>query len=178
MEPAKYRDLIAQYIVRNFSSRGVGVYTEVNLGTSVIGKRRRVDLVVLVRPALIQVESPASSTDWARDAKCLAIECKFQDVSGTADEKIPYALEDLSSLRVPGCLVYAGKGWSEGVLHLLRSHHLAAFCHPRKSLQRAGLKKGDSVDAGTWQLDHVLAATFGWWDLVLDPKKRMKPAAS
>ena len=26
---------------------------------------------------------------------------------------------------------------------------------------------GDSIDSGTWQLDHIIAQTFRWWDLVL-----------
>ena len=27
------------------------------------------------------------------------------------------------------------------------------------------------IDAGTWQLDHILAMTFGWWDILVAGKK-------
>jgi hypothetical protein len=28
-------------------------------------------------------------------------------------------------------------------------------------------KATDGLNAGTWQLDHILAVTFRWWDIVL-----------
>ena len=86
---------------------------------------------------------------------------------GTVDEKIPYALQDLEALWVPGCLAYAGKGWSRGVLHTLEGSRLAAYCLPDK----------DSLARGkhTRELDHMIAAIFGLWDVVLPASKRFKP---
>jgi hypothetical protein len=146
----QYRDLIASYIHRNYASQGLAVYVEVSLGKTVIGKDRCIDVFV-VRP---------------EDRKAIAIECKYQDSLGTVDEKIPYALQDLDALWVPGCLVYAGRGWSKGVLHSLEASRLAAYCLPETSLNRG---------KHTRELDHILAAIFGFWDLVLPANKRFRP---
>jgi hypothetical protein len=145
-----YRDLIAGYIHHNYAGHGLVVYREVALGKTVIGKDRQIDVFVI-------------RTD---DRKALAIECKYQDVQGSVDEKIPYALLDLESLWVPGCLVYAGKGWSRGVVHTLEAHRLAVHCLPdHKSFSRT---------RATRELDHVLAATFGLWEFILPASRRYK----
>jgi hypothetical protein len=147
----QYRDLIASYILHNYGANGLVVYVEVSLGKTVIGKDRCIDVFV-VRPD---------------DRKALAIECKYQDSLGTVDEKIPYALQDLEALWVPGVLVYAGKGWSKGVMHTLEGSRLAAYCLP----DRTSLARGKQ----TRDLDHILSATFGLWELVLPASKRFKP---
>lgn len=146
-----YRDLIASYIHHNYASEGLVVYVEISLGKTVIGKDRCIDVFV-VRPS---------------DRKAIAIECKYQDSLGTVDEKIPYALQDLDALWVPGCLVYAGKGWSKGVLHSLEASRLACSCMPDPTT--LGRSKQ------TRELDHVLAAIFGFWDLVLPASKKFRP---
>jgi hypothetical protein len=150
----EYRKRIATYLVSAYWDRGIQVFEEVNVGTSIIGKQRRVDLFVL----------------QPRDNKALALECKYQDTSGTADEKIPYSLQDLAALRMPSALAYAGVGFSEGVLHLLQASELAAYCLPDDTLRPVGRRVGESIDSGTWQLDHVLAVTFGWWDILVAGK--------
>lgn len=150
----QYRDLIAGYIHHNYAAAGLDVYVEISLGKTVIGKDRCIDVFV-VRPD---------------DRKAIAIECKYQDSLGTVDEKIPYALQDLEALWVPGCLVYAGSGWSKGVLHSLEASKLAAYCLP----------DADTLQRGkyTRELDHMLAATFGFWDLVLPANKKFKPRSA
>ena len=148
VKPHEYRDLVAAYVDANFGRAGISVYTEVTLGKSIIGKNRVVD-VFLVRQ---------------RDQRALAVECKFQQVPGTTDEKIPYALQDLEALWIPGVLVYAGDGWSKGVLHTLEGSKLAARCLPAKpEFQRT---------KATRELDHILAAVFGLWDLVLADERQ------
>jgi hypothetical protein len=147
----QYRDLIASYIVHNYAAQGLVVYVEVSLGKTVIGKDRCIDVFV-VRP---------------EDRKAIAIECKYQDSLGSVDEKIPYALQDLDALWVPGCLVYAGRGWSKGVLHSLEASKLAAYCLPDAETFQRGKP--------TRELDHMLAAIFGFWDHVLPASKRFKP---
>jgi hypothetical protein len=146
-----YRDLIASYIHHNYASEGLVVYVEISLGKTVIGKDRCIDVFV-VRPT---------------DRKAIAIECKYQDSLGTVDEKIPYALQDLEALWVPGVLVYAGSGWSKGVLHSLEASRLACSCLP----DAATLARSKQ----TRELDHILAATFGLWDLVLPANRKFKP---
>ncbi|HVW30182.1 MAG TPA: PD-(D/E)XK nuclease superfamily protein [Polyangiaceae bacterium] len=147
----EYRKRIASYLVSAYWDRGIQVFEEVNLGTSIIGKQRRVDLFVL----------------QPQERKAFALECKYQDVSGTADEKIPYTLQDLAALRMPSAVAYAGVGFSEGVLHLLQSSELAAYCMPDDTLKPLGRRVGESIDSGTWQLDHILAMAFGWWDVIV-----------
>jgi hypothetical protein len=145
----EYADLIGAYVVRNFERRGVAVYREVFIGKSIIGKNRIIDILVI--------------DEARRDG--LAIECKYQSSQGTVDEKIPYALDDMRAMRMPGIIVYAGGGFSPGVLHMLRASDMAAYCMPGKDLL--------PLSETTRELDHVLAMRFGWWDLVVDEKKRL-----
>lgn len=148
LEPGQYRDLIAKYIDKHFGPRGIVLYTEVPLGTTIIGKDRRVDILAL-RPF---------------DQRAIAIEVKLQQGKGTTDEKIPYALQDLDALWIPGCLVYGGDGWSQGILHTLQAAKRAVRCEPDPTTL-------DRTDH-TRELDHVLAAVFGFWDLVI-PEARL-----
>ncbi len=149
----QYRDLIASYIHENYGPHGLVTYVEVALGKTVIGKDRYIDVFV-IRPD---------------DRKAIAIECKYQDSLGTVDEKIPYALQDLEALWVPGVLAYAGKGWSRGVLHTLEGSRLAAYCLPDR--ETLGMSKA------TRELDHMIASVFGLWELVLPASKRFKGRA-
>lgn len=155
MTGTQYRKLVARYVLNAFGDRGLQVFEEVQLGTSIIGKARRVDLFLL---------EPSTGV-------ALALECKYQESPGTVDEKIPYALDDLRAMRMPGVIAYAGAGFSEGVLHLLHSAEEAAYCLPNVELKQQGRKPGEPIDSGTWQLDHVLAQTFRWWDIVLDERR-------
>lgn len=148
VKPHDYRDLIASYIDANFAPYGIIVYTEVALGKTIIGKNRKLDILALRRA----------------DQRAIALECKYQQVQGTTDEKIPYALLDLEALWIPGCLVYAGDGWSDGVLHTLQGSRLAVGCLPaHPDLSRT---------TETRELDHVLAAVFGLWDRVIPDERR------
>jgi hypothetical protein len=143
----EYANLIADYVYEHFSDRGIVVYREVNLGKSIIGKNRRVDLM-LVNQA---------------DETAFAIECKYQDSSGTADEKIPYALANMQALPMAGCIVYAGTGFSVGVLHMLQASEIAACCLPDAQNLRS--------NKDTKELDHLLAMHFRWWDVLVAGKK-------
>ena len=153
----QYRDLIATYVQRCYGPFGIVVYTEISLGKTIIGKDRKID-VFIVRSS---------------DQKAIALECKYQEVQGSTDEKIPYALEDLQALWVPGCLVYAGEGWSRGILHTLEASRLAARCLPDGNALPDGTAMMHSPE--TRELDHVLAATFGLWELVLPGSRRFSP---
>jgi hypothetical protein len=141
---ADYASLVASYLAKRYGPRGLKVYREVRVGKSIIGKNRCIDVFCV------------------RDTDAFAVECKFQDSAGTVDEKIPYALDDLDALPMRGCIAYAGKGFSEGVLHMLNASPRAAYCLPFD-----GQTHG-STD--TWELDHLIAAHFGWWDVIVGPK--------
>lgn len=147
-----YPDRVSNYILSNFEARFIEVYREVNIGTTNIGKARKIDVLVLDRPKNLG----------------FAIECKYQDAQGTTDEKIPYAIEDHKalSLYLKGGIAYGGTGFSPGVLHMLKSCGIAAYCLP----------EGPQYErtAETKELDHMLALHFGWWDLLLPEKRRFR----
>lgn len=145
MTGAAYANLVALYVSKRFGSRGLKVYREIPVGKSIIGKNRCIDLLCV------------------READAFAVECKYQDSPGTVDEKIPYALDDLAALPLPGCITYAGRGFSEGVLHMLRAAPRAAYCLPFDGQEHS------SED--TRELDHLIAAHFGWWDVVVGARR-------
>ena len=147
MTGADYANLVGLYIAKRFGPRGLKVYREVRVGKSIIGKNRCID-VFCVREA---------------DSRAFAVECKYQDSPGTVDEKIPYALDDLDALPMAGCIAYAGRGFSDGVLHMLNASPRAAYCLPLDG-------QGEST-IDTRELDHLLAAHFGWWDVILGAKR-------
>ncbi len=47
--------------------------------------------------------------------KTLGIECKFQGVTGTAEEKIPSVIQDIAAWPIPGLVVFAGAGFTENM---------------------------------------------------------------
>ncbi len=147
MTGTEYANLIASYIVKNYEDRGISAYREVGIGKSIIGKNRRIDILVVCEPL--------------NDA--FSVECKYQDSAGTVDEKIPYALQDIKAMHMGGCIVYAGQGFSEGVLHMLQGSEIAAYCLPDPISLRP------SKD--TKELDHQLAVHFKWWDVLVGKKK-------
>lgn len=147
MTGGDYANLIGHYLARRFGSRGLKVYREIRVGKSIIGKNRCID-VFCVRES---------------DSRAFAIECKFQDSPGTVDEKIPYALDDLDALPMAGCIAYAGRGFSDGVLHMLNASPRAAYCLPFEGQQDSS--------SDTRELDHLIAAHFGWWDVIVGSKR-------
>jgi hypothetical protein len=44
--------------------------------------------------------------------KTLGIECKYQAVTGTAEEKIPSVISDIAAWPIPGLVVFAGDGFT------------------------------------------------------------------
>ena len=147
MTGAEYANLVAGYVAHRFGSRGLKVYREIRVGKTIICKNRCIDIFCV--------------TGDGRQA--FAIECKFQDSQGTVDEKIPYALDDLLALPMAGCIAYAGRGFSEGVQHMLAASRHAAYCLP------ASGQTGSAPE--TRELDHLLAAHFGWWDVLTENKR-------
>jgi hypothetical protein len=53
--------------------------------------------------------------------KTLGLECKFQAVRGTAEEKIPATLKDIEAWPIPGLVVFAGEGFTENMRSFLIS---------------------------------------------------------
>ena len=147
MTGSEYSNLIARYLVHNYGERDLVAYREISLGKSIIGKNRRIDVFVVHEPT----------------QQALAIECKYQGSQGTVDEKIPYTLQDMEVLRVPGIVVYAGDGFSDGVIHMLQASPMGVYCLPDEETLAA--------TTDTRELDHIVAMTFQWWDVVIKGRK-------
>ena len=47
--------------------------------------------------------------------KTLGIECKFQAVPGTAEEKIPSIINDIAAWPIPGLVVFSGEGFTQNM---------------------------------------------------------------
>jgi hypothetical protein len=84
-------------------SLGLDYRRKLVVGKTVYGRDREVD--VLFR--------------HAASGNRLCVEAKYQRVSGTADEKLPYAVLNLKTLPLPGVIVYGGGGFHQGALHWL-----------------------------------------------------------
>jgi hypothetical protein len=147
MTGAQYANLVASYISTRFGPRDLKVYREIRVGKTIIGKNRCIDIFCICE----------------RTNRAFALECKYQDSLGTVDEKIPYALDDLRALPMVGGIAYAGKGFSEGVLHMLAASKHAAYCMPT-ALQIVSTPE-------TRELDHMLAVHFEWWDVLVENKR-------
>lgn len=63
------------------------------------GAERRIDVVL---------RSPSTG-------KVLGIECKFQQVGGTAEEKIPTTVQDMNAWPIEGLVVFSGPGFTENM---------------------------------------------------------------
>ncbi len=53
--------------------------------------------------------------------KTLGVECKFQDVRGTAEEKIPTTIQDIGAWPIDGIVAFAGQGFTENMKSYLVS---------------------------------------------------------
>lgn len=86
-------------------SLGLEAMTEVKVGRRIWGVRRHID-VVLTHP---------------ETRLRLGIECKYQGLSGTAEEKIPAVLQDIDTWPIRGIVVISGVGFSANMLGYLIS---------------------------------------------------------
>ncbi len=75
---------------------GLEVRRQVKVGRRLWGAERRIDVVVT---------GPASR-------RRLGLECKYQSVPGTAEEKIPTTIQDIAAWPIPGLVVFSGDGFS------------------------------------------------------------------
>ena len=75
---------------------GLEARRQVKVGRRLWGAERRID-VVLTEPV---------------SRRRLGLECKFQSVPGTAEEKIPTTIQDIAAWPIPGIVVFSGEGFS------------------------------------------------------------------
>ena len=84
---------------------GLHVRSQVRVGRRLWGRPRFIDVVV---------------TDL-RTRRVLGIECKFQAGPGTAEEKIPAVVQDITAWPIPGIVVFDGAGFSPDMRQFLFS---------------------------------------------------------
>jgi hypothetical protein len=92
--------------VANMAQRlGLRVGRQIKVARRLWGAERRIDLVL-------------RHTDSGRS---LGIECKYQGVGGSAEEKIPATIQDIAAWPIPGIVVFAGQGFSDNMRAYLHS---------------------------------------------------------
>ena len=84
---------------------GLDVRRQVKVGRRLWGAERSIDVVV---------SRPASN-------QSLGIECKWQGVGGSAEEKIPATIQDIAAWPISGLVVFAGQGFSTNMTSYLHS---------------------------------------------------------
>ncbi len=88
---------------------GLDVDIEVPVGRRIWGAKRRID-VVLRHP---------------ETRKSLGVECKYQGVTGSAEEKIAGTIEDIRAWPIRGIVVFSGEGFSSNMQAYLLSTGVA-----------------------------------------------------
>ena len=95
---------LEQAVARVGRALGLGVETQVVMGDRIWGPRRHVD-VVLSKPD---------------SERIIGIECKYQRVSGTVEEKIPLTVKDIEDWPIRGIVVIHGEGFSRDFVPFLK----------------------------------------------------------
>ena len=98
-------DGLAKAVVALGAELGLEAREQVRVARRIWGAERRIDVVLL---------HPVSR-------KTLGIECKFQAVVGSAEEKIPATIKDIEAWPIPGLVVFAGPGFSDNMRAFLVS---------------------------------------------------------
>ena len=84
---------------------GLRVGNQIRVGRRLWGAERRIDLVLRKDDA----------------GRSLGIECKYQGVGGSAEEKIPATILDIAAWPIPGIVVFGGQGFSDNMRAYLHS---------------------------------------------------------
>lgn len=98
-------DGLAKAVVALGAELGLEAREQVRVARRIWGAERRIDVVLL---------HPVSR-------KTLGLECKFQAVVGSAEEKIPATIKDIDAWPIPGLVVFAGAGFSDNMRSFLVS---------------------------------------------------------
>lgn len=98
------RDL-EQAVIAIGHDLGLAVEKQVQVGRRIWGARRRIDVVF---------KHPETRIS-------LGIECKYQGVGGSAEEKIPAIIDDINAWPIRGLVVFDGKGFSVNIRSFLLS---------------------------------------------------------
>jgi galactitol-specific phosphotransferase system IIB component len=88
---------------------GLDVQTEVKVGRRIWGRERHIDVVL---------------TD-KKTQRSIGLECKYQAVGGTAEEKIPATIKDIKAWPIRGLVIFEGVGFSQEMRGYLLSTGMA-----------------------------------------------------
>ncbi|MFB3891077.1 MAG: PD-(D/E)XK nuclease superfamily protein [Phycisphaerae bacterium] len=98
-------DQLVKAVLQMALRLGLQAKEQVGVARRIWGARRKID-VVLTHP---------------ETHKTLGVECKFQSTGGTAEEKIPSTIQDITAWPIPGLVVFAGEGFTENMKSFLVS---------------------------------------------------------
>lgn len=98
-------DELASAVAELGRQLGLEVSEQVRVARRIWGAKRHID-VVLTHPTT---------------RKTLGIECKYQAVGGTAEEKVPSTIQDIAAWPIAGIVVFAGVGFTENMKAFLLS---------------------------------------------------------
>ena len=98
-------DELARAVAQLGRDLGLEAMEQVRVARRIWGAERYID-VVLICP---------------QTRKTLGLECKYQAVRGTAEEKIPATIKDIEAWPIPGLVVFAGEGFTENMRSFLIS---------------------------------------------------------
>jgi hypothetical protein len=90
---------LAKAVVLLANELGLETHEQVRVARRIWGAIRRID-VVITHP---------------ETRRTLGIECKYQAVPGTAEEKIPSIINDIAAWPISGLVVFAGQGFTENM---------------------------------------------------------------
>lgn len=82
---------------------GLHIDKQFKVGRRIWGAERRIDIIIT---------SPQTT-------QRLGVECKFQGVQGSAEEKIPATISDIAAWPIDGIVVFSGEGFSPNMRSFL-----------------------------------------------------------
>ena len=96
-------DILCKEVVALGARLGLGTREQFKCGRRIWGAERYIDAV------LTHLES----------RRRLGIECKYRGTAGSAEEKIPAIIQDISAWPIPGLVVFSGSGFSQNIKSFL-----------------------------------------------------------
>jgi hypothetical protein len=109
-------DQLVQEVVVLAHALGLQAHTQFKMGRRIWGAERRIDVILTN----------------ASDGRRLGVECKYQGVQGSAEEKIPSTLQDIDAWPIKGIVVFAGEGLSANMRAFLLASGKAAHLEDLK----------------------------------------------
>ena len=98
-------DELASAVAELGRKLGLEASEQVRVARRIWGAKRHIDVVLT----------------HAETRKTLGIECKYQAVGGTAEEKVPSTIQDIAAWPISGIVVFAGTGFTENMKAFLLS---------------------------------------------------------